>query len=314
MAARSGVLDVFVVGSCMMDLVSFTPRLPRPGETIHGNRFITGFGGKGANQCVQASRLGATTAILAKVGQDNFGESYIKNLKENNVNTDFVSQTDGASTGVAQITVDEEGQNSIVIVAGANLFLRPEDVGRLEEALVSSKVLVCQLEVRPETTARALRFARRRGVKTILNPAPATEDMDPELYDLADILCVNETEAEILAKQPVRNVEEAETVALSFLKHGCQAAIITLGPSGCVVAHNGDPTPHHVPSRSVQAIDTTGAGDSFVGALAFYLARRPDLELVEIARRACMVAAVSVTARGTQSSYPYRSSLPDVLF
>ncbi|XP_048452489.1 ribokinase isoform X5 [Rhincodon typus] len=245
------VYDVVVVGSCMTDLVSFTPRLPKAGETIHGHKFFIGFGGKGANQCIQAARLGAKAAMVSKVGKDSFGDNYIENFKSNGVSTEYVGQTDEASTGVAPITVNDEGQNAIIIVAGANLLLNSEDLEKASEVIRCAKVVVCQLEIRAAVTLEALKIAHKSGVKTIFNPAPAVADLDPEFYKESDVFCCNETE---------------------------------------------------------------GAGDSFLGALAFYMACYPYMELDEMSRRACDIASVSVQSQGTQASYPHRAQLPQELF
>ncbi|XP_052602152.1 ribokinase isoform X13 [Peromyscus californicus insignis] len=155
---------VVVVGSCMTDLVSLTPRLPKTGETIHGHKFFIGFGGKGANQCVQAARLGAKTSIVCKVGKDSFGNDYIENLKQNHISTEFTYQTRDAATGAASIIVDDEGQNIIVIVAGANLLLNTEDLKKAASVISRAKVLICQLEISPATSLEALTMARNSGV------------------------------------------------------------------------------------------------------------------------------------------------------
>ncbi|XP_058880536.1 ribokinase isoform X2 [Acipenser ruthenus] len=247
----AAVFDVVVVGSCMTDLVSQAPRLPKAGETIHGHKFFIGYGGKGANQCIQAGRLGARTAMVCKVGKDYFGDSYILNFKNNGVSTDFVGQTDKAATGAASIIVNDQGENAIVIVAGANLLLGSEDLRAAAPPITSARVLLCQLEVRPATSLEALRMAHSSGVKTVFNPAPAVPDLDPEFYSNSDVVCCNEPE---------------------------------------------------------------GAGDSFVGALAFFMAHHPTLPLEEMARRANHIAAISVKAEGTQGSYPFRKDLPQELF
>ncbi|XP_006162195.1 ribokinase isoform X4 [Tupaia chinensis] len=245
------VAAVAVVGSCMTDLVSLTSRLPKTGETIHGHKFFIGFGGKGANQCVQAARLGAQTSMVCKVGKDSFGNDYIENLKQNDISTEFAYQTKDAATGAASIIVNNEGQNIIVIVAGANLLLNTEDLRKAAHVIGRAKVLVCQLEITPATSLEALIMARSNGVKTLFNPAPAMADLDPRFYTLSDVFCCNESE---------------------------------------------------------------GAGDSFVGALAFYLAYYPNLSLEEMIKRSNYIAAVSVQAVGTQSSYPYKKDLPLTLF
>eukprot|EP00076_Gallus_gallus_P018999 XP_015139298.1 ribokinase isoform X3 [Gallus gallus] len=285
--------EVAVVGSCMTDLVSFTTRLPRAGETILGQKFFIGFGGKGANQCVQSARLGAKTSLICKVGKDSFGNDYVANLKKNGVST---------------------GQNVIVIVPGANLLLSSEDLKRASDIICKAKVAVCQLEITPAVSLEALKMARASGVKTLFNPAPALADLDPEFYTHSDIFCCNETEAEILTGIPVGNLEDTEKVGRLLLERGCKLVIVTLGAEGCMMISVEEPIPKHVPAEKVRAVDTTGAGDSFVGALAFYLAHYPELPVEEMVRKCNYIASVSVQASGTQSSYPYRKDLPQDLF
>lgn len=305
---------VVVVGSCMTDLVSLTSRLPKTGETIHGHKFFIGFGGKGANQCVQAARLGAKTSMVCKVGKDSFGNDYIENLKQNDISTEFTYQTKDAATGAASIIVDNEGQNIIIIVAGANLLLNTEDLREAASAISRAKVMICQLEVTPATSLEALRIAHSNGVKTLFNPAPAIADLDPEFYTLSDVFCCNESEAEILTGLEVGSPTDAGKAALVLLERGCQVVIITLGAEGCVMLSQTEPVPKHIPTEKVKAVDTTGAGDSFVGALAFYLAYYSNLSLEEMLKRSNFIAAVSVQVTGTQSSYPYKKDLPLDLF
>ncbi|XP_051880980.1 ribokinase isoform X1 [Pristis pectinata] len=312
--SATAVHDVVVVGSCMTDLVSFAPRLPKPGETIHGHKFFIGFGGKGANQCIQAARLGAKAAMVCKVGNDTFGENYIENFKSNGISTEYVAQTSEASTGVASITVNDDGQNEIVIVAGANLLLNSEDLEQASNAIRCAKVVVCQLEIQTAISLEALKIAHDAGVKTIFNPAPATADLDPDFYKKTDVFCCNETEAEILTGVEVSNVEDAGKAGSILLEKGCSAVIITMGVKGSLLMSLENQTPCHIPTRKVKAVDTTGAGDSFVGALAFYMAHYPCMELEEMSRRACDIATVSIQSQGTQTSYPSRAQLPQELF
>ncbi|KAM9154625.1 ribokinase isoform 2-T2 [Pangshura tecta] len=291
--AAAGPAEVVVVGSCMTDLVSLTTRLPKAGETIHGHKFFIGFGGKGANQCIQAARLGAKTLMICKVGKDSFGNDYIENFKRNGIST---------------------GQNVIVIVAGANLLLDSEDLKRAANAICKAKVIICQLEITPAISLEALKMAYSNGVKTLFNPAPAHAELDPQFYTHSDIFCCNESEAEILTGIPVGSPEDAGKVGLVLLKRGCKLVIVTLGAEGCVMISVDDPTPKHVPAGKVRAVDTTGAGDSFVGALAFCMACYPNLSMEEMVRKSNFIASVSVQASGTQSSYPYRKDLPQDLF
>ncbi|XP_032646116.1 ribokinase isoform X2 [Chelonoidis abingdonii] len=257
--AAAGPAEVVVVGSCMTDLVSLTTRLPKAGETIHGHKFFIGFGGKGANQCIQAARLGAKTLMICKVGKDSFGNDYIENFKRNGISTDFVGQTEDAATGAASIIVNSE-------------------------------------------------------VKTLFNPAPAHAELDPQFYTHSDIFCCNESEAEILTGISVGTPEDAGKVGLVLLERGCKLVIVTLGAEGCVMISVDEPIPKHVPAGKVRAVDTTGAGDSFVGALAFFMACYPNLSMEEVIRKSNFIASVSVQASGTQSSYPYRKDLPQDLF
>nr|XP_014967483.1 ribokinase isoform X4 [Macaca mulatta] len=234
-----------------------TSRLPKTGETIHGHKFFIGFGGKGANQCVQAARLGATTSMVCKVGKDSFGNDYIENLKQNGISTEFTYQTKDAATGTASIIVNNGGQNIIVIVAGANLLLNTEDLRAAANVISRAKVMVCQLEITPATSLEALTMARRSGVKTLFNPAPAIADLDPRFYTLSDVFCCNESEAEILTGLTVNSAADAGEAALVLLRRGCQVVIITLGAEGCVVLSQTEPEPKHIPTEKVKAVDTT---------------------------------------------------------
>ncbi|KAM4770681.1 ribokinase isoform 1-T1 [Rhinophrynus dorsalis] len=308
------VPEVIVVGSCMTDLVSITPRLPKAGETIHGSKFFIGFGGKGANQCIQAARLGAQTTMVCKVGKDSFGDNYIHNFQKNNVFTDFVGQTSDAATGAASIIVNAEGQNAIVIVAGANLLLDSEDLKRASTAISGAKVMVCQLEIKSDISLEALKMARASGVKTIFNPAPAVPDLDPQFFTYSDIFCCNESEAELLTGVPVNSPQDAGTAGAVLLERGCKLVIVTLGGEGCVILSKEAVTPKHIPTNKVKAVDTTGAGDSFVGALAFYMAHYPHLCIEDMVKRSSYIASVSVQTAGTQTSYPHRNDLPPGMF
>ncbi|XP_060610097.2 ribokinase isoform X2 [Anolis sagrei] len=256
------VAEVVVVGSCMTDLVSLTPRLPKAGETIHGHKFFTGFGGKGANQCVQAARLGAKTSMICKVGKDSFGNDYIENFKKNGIPTEFVNQAEDAATGAASIVVNSEGQNFIVIVAGANLLLNSNDLKRAAHVISKAKVMVCQLEISPAISLEAMKMAQASGVKTLFNPAPALADLNQEFYTHSDIFCCNESEAEILTGIAVGNAEDAGRVGCILLERGCKTVIVTLGPEGCVMVSTKAPTPKHVPAQKVTPVDTTLAASS----------------------------------------------------
>ncbi|XP_074659032.1 ribokinase-like [Tubulanus polymorphus] len=307
-------MDVIVVGSCIVDLVSYAPRLPKAGETLIGTKFSVGFGGKGANQCVAAAKLGAKVAMLSKVGDDQYGKDYIENLRQLNIDTNDVSTAENTSTGVAQITVCDDGTNAIVVVLAACNEITIADVEKAEDVIKSSRVLVCQLEVPIDVTCKALQLAKKHGVKSIFNPAPAVKNLPPALYKICDIFCANETEAEILTGIKLNNLDDAKAAVLNLLELGCQLPMITLGAEGVVFATQDDRTVKHVPSRQVEAFDTTGAGDSFIGSLAFYISTFPKLSFEEVIRRANYVASVSVQAAGTQTSFPERKNLPDSIF
>ncbi|CAD7684937.1 unnamed protein product [Nyctereutes procyonoides] len=253
-------------------------------------------------------------AAVVVVGKDSFGSDYIENLKQNDISTEFTYQTQDAATGTASIIVNNEGQNIIIIVAGANLLLNTEDLKKAATTINKAKVMICQLEITPETSLEALTMAHSNGVKTLFNPAPAIADLDPRFYTLSDVFCCNETEAEILTGLAVGSPADAGKAALVLMERGCHVVIVTLGAEGCVMLSQTEPVPKHIPIEKVKPVDTTGAGDSFVGALAFYLAYYPHLSLEEMLKRSNFIAAVSVQAAGTQSSYPYKKDLPLDLF
>jgi ribokinase len=290
-----------VVGAANIDLISYVPRLPRVGETLHGSSFQMGYGGKGANQAVMAAKLGAEVIMVCKLGRDVFGEGTLENFQTCGVDTTHVRFTDDAFSGVAPIAVDPEGRNSIIIVTGANDLLSVDDLERARQAISASDALVCQLEVSVETSLAALRIAREEGVRTIFNPAPAREELPEELYCLSDVLCPNEPETELLTGMPA-----GEEAARELLARGAGSVVLTLGERGCLVVEGDDAL--HVPVEQVRAIDTTGAGDAFVGALAALLAAGRTLG--DAAERANAVAAVSVQRRGTQTSFPSAAELP----
>ena len=301
--------NICVVGACNLDLVSFVPRLPSMGETLHGNRFHMGFGGKGANQAVMAAKLGGDVTMVTKLGRDVFGEDALKNFKTWGVGTQHVHFTDQAFTGVATIAVDTEGNNSIIVVTGANDLLTPEELEAARPMIAASSVLVCQLEIPLDINLAALRIAREEGVKTIFNPAPARSEIPEEFYQLSDIFCPNETETELLTGMSVQSLEEAENAAKVLIERGAAAVILTLGERGSLLV-TGTIT-EHVPVDSVKATDTTGAGDAFVGSLAFFLAAGRSLS--DSIKRANQIAAVSVQSSGTQTSFPEAKDLPSEL-
>ena len=297
---------ICVVGASNLDLISYVPRLPRLGETLHGTRFHMGYGGKGANQAVMAAKLGGQVTIVTKLGQDIFGENTLKNFQACGVDTRYVFFTDQAFSGVAPIAVDSEGHNAIIIVTGANDLLSVEDIETARPAIESAHILVCQLEIPLEITLAALRVARAAGVTTIFNPAPARPSLPDELYRLSDIFCPNESETELLTGQPVGNLDEATRAARVLLERGAGTVILTLGERGSLLVTAE--TCVHVPATPVRALDTTGAGDAFIGSLAYFLAAGKSIS--DAMRRANYIAAISVQSSGTQTSFPNAAELP----
>lgn len=289
-----------------MDLIAYAPRLPAPGETLMGTRFQTGYGGKGANQAVAAARLGAAVAMVARVGGDVFGADMLANFAAQGIDVARVLRTEGVSSGVAPIAVDDAGRNAIIVVAGANALLTPADVDAAAPAIRRARVLLCQLEVPLETSLRALTLAREAGVLTILNPAPAPEALPDAMLRVSDLVCPNESEASAISGIPVTDAASAEAAGRVLVGRGARAAIVTLGAAGCLYVSASETW--RAPAPVVTAVDTTGAGDCFLGSLAFFLARAAGLR--DAAIRAAAVAALSVQRPGTQTSYPYAADLP----
>jgi ribokinase len=289
---------IVVVGSANIDLVTYTDDFPRPGETIFGREFSLGFGGKGANQAVAARLCGAETAMIARVGDDLFGPATIRNFADRGIDVSQVKITAGVSSGVAPIFVESNGQNRIWVVKGANDHLCPADVDAAAGLIERADYVVLQLEVPLETVFYTLRFARGRGVHTILNPAPG-QLLDLEAAAYADYVTPNETEAEALAGVAVGNLDEARACARRLLDCGLSRVVITLGANGCLLAT--DAGMQHVPPFPVTPVDTTGAGDAFTGSLACFLAEGcPEPEAL---LRANLYAGLSTLSPGTQKSF-----------
>lgn len=304
---------ICMVGSSNIDLIARVPRLPAPGETLIGSKFQMGFGGKGANQAVMAAKLGAQVSVVTKVGRDIFGEDTLKNYQKFGIDTTHVLFDDERFSGVAPITVDDNtGQNSIVIVPGANDGLSPADVRAASAVIQGADALICQLEIPIETTHEALKVAKEtvgRRVLTVFNPAPAASFPD-ELLRLSDVFAPNEVEASMLVGMPASTPEDAERAARAMQARGATTVIITLGDRGAYVVE-GDQPGYHVPAQRVQAVDTTGAGDSFVGSLAYLLAAGRGM--ADAVRVAGLIATRSVLKTGTQTSFPSREEVADLL-
>jgi ribokinase len=291
-----------------MDLTVRTARLPLPGETLTGHSFHTGFGGKGANQAVMAARLGARVRMIGCVGRDLFGEQIRSNLQAENIDINTLRIDEERPTGVAVNVVDDTAQNSILLVAGANHGLTVHDVAAAGDAIRDCQILIAQLEVPVDATVAAFRLAKGAGVRTVLNPAPA-QPLPDELLRQTDVCVPNETEAEQLTGQSASTLAGAEIAAQRLRTRGPGSVIVTLGRQGCLVVDDEGVAP--LPTPVVTAVDTTGAGDAFVGSLAVYLAG--GLSLRQAARRAGMIAALSVTRRGAQSSFPSQAEVDNFL-
>jgi len=289
---------VVVVGSANIDLTTFTDEFPRPGETIFGRKFQLGFGGKGANQAVAAALCGAKVSMVARVGDDLFGPATVENFRAQGIDTSCVWITPGQSSGVAPIFVDSAGQNRILVVKGANDALKPADVDAAAETLKAADCIVLQFEIPLETVYYTIAFARKHGIRCILNPAPGQPVEMRALTDL-DYFVPNESEAETITGIAVRNVEGAKKCAEKLVGAGIRRVIVTLGANGSLLSGRG--VSEHVSAFAVKSIDSTGAGDAFIGSFAVFLAEgAPELDAV---RRANLYAGLSTTGVGTQKSF-----------
>jgi len=289
---------IAVVGSANTDLTTFIDRFPKPGETIFGERFDLGFGGKGANQAVAAKLCGAEVFMVARVGSDLFGSATIQNFQRLGIDASHVRQVEGVSSGVAPIFVDSSGQNRIIVVKGANDTLKPADVDAASEVLKNVDCIVLQFEIPLETVYYTIQFAHNNRIRCILNPAPA-QPVDVKALSNLDYFVPNESEAETITGLPVHNLNDAKRSAEKLLASGIRRVIVTLGANGSLLA--GREGMEHVPAFAVKSVDSTGAGDAFIGSFATFLGEAlPEREAVE---RANLYAGLSTTTVGTQKSF-----------
>jgi ribokinase len=289
-------------------MIAKLPRLPKPGETIGEGAFSTAAGGKGANQAVAAARAGAEVGLVARVGDDSFGEQAIAGFVADGINVQHVTRDPSAPSGVALIFVDDKGENSIAVAPGANAGLTPEDVEEAEELISGANVVVMQLETPLETVERAATLACKHGARVILNPAPA-QPLSDEILANVSILTPNESEAELLTGVPVKDDAGAEEAARALVARGVKTVILTLGSRGAFVFESG--LGELVPGFKVDTVDTTAAGDVFNGTLAVGLAE--GMPLAAAVRFANAAAALSVTRLGAQPSAPTRSEIESFL-
>jgi ribokinase len=299
---------IVVIGSFNMDLISYMERMPRPGETVHGIRFLTGPGGKGSNQAVAAARLGAEVTFVGRVGQDSFGDTAVELWRGEGINTRCVVRDPDHATGVAPIFVEEStAENTIVVILGANNALSPADVDAAQAEIAGADVLLTQLEIPLETVQRALELAKQHGVITILNPAPAPANPLPEsMLKLVDYLTPNETELNAMGGEDdasaATTIEEKGRRLLAF---DAQTLVVTLGARGAQRITKEEST--LIPRYEVKAVDTTGAGDAFNAGLAVALAEGKPWD--QAIRLAHATAALSVTKPGTTPSMPTRAEV-----
>lgn len=290
---------IAVVGSLNVDLTTVTDDFPRPGETIFGREFQLGFGGKGGNQAAAARLCGAEVAMVARLGDDLFAPATIQNLASFGIDTSWVTIAPGVSSGVAPIFVDSSGQNRILVVKGANDLLRSANVDAAAAVIEAADAIALQFEVPLETVYHALRVARERNVRTILNPAPA-KVIDPSQLRDVDYLIPNETEAEVLTGMRLRDLADARDCAKRLLEMGARNVVITLGANGALYA---SPTEaRHIPGFALNALDTTGAGDAFIGSFAYFLTS--GFSQAGAIARANLYAALSTLRPGTRGSFP----------
>jgi ribokinase len=298
-------MDIAVIGSNMVDLISYIDNMPKEGETLEAPDFEIGCGGKGANQAVAAAKMGSKVMMITKVGDDLFADNTIRNLESYGIDTEFTTKALRTSSGVAPIFVDPESRNRILIIKGANQYLLPVDIDRAAEKLKKCSLIVLQMEIPLQTIYHAIDFGNEHGIPVILNPAPATKELDFDYVCKCDFFIPNESELEILTGMPVENTEQIQESALVLIERGLKNVIVTMGSQGVMwVTREASQI---VSSHKVAAIDTTGAGDAFIGCFAHFFVQNGDvLNAIKIATA---FAALSVTKRGTQISYPSMEEL-----
>ena len=297
---------IVVVGSTMMDMITYIDKVPESGETLIGDSFALGFGGKGANQSVMASRMGANVYMVNTLGDDLFGDSTLKNFQDQGINTTFIERTSGAS-GVAPIWVEKDGSNRIICVPGSNNAMTPAQATHAIESIKDIDIVIGQLEIPQEVTAAAFRTAQKKGIVTILNPAPFAP-LSAELLAASDWIAPNEHE--FAAMHPQNLSPDSDETIRDLAKILGKRILVTLGELGAVFTTKSDEI-IRIPSPKVNAIDTTGAGDSFVGSFAFGLASGMSEELA--VKLGCACASKSVTRRGTQSSYCSKEEAQEII-
>lgn len=294
---------ILVIGSSNTDMTAITDRLPVPGETVLGGKFVMGQGGKGANQAVAAQRLGGDTSFICKVGKDIFGENAVKHYRNEGLDTSGVMLSDQPS-GVALISVDKKAENCIVVASGANADISETDIENNRKAIEEASILLLQLEIPVEAVVRAAKIGHEAGVYVILNPAPAC-DLPEEIYRYLSLIIPNQTEIALMTGIEARDEEGAAKAVEALRSKGVKDVIVTMGSKGSMVYHEGVAT--FVPSQKVNAVDTTAAGDTYCGGLCVALSEGKDI--IEAARFATAASALTVQKQGAQESIPYRKDI-----
>ena len=302
---------ISILGIFVADLTFRTDRMPRQGETVIGNSFKLGPGGKGSNQAVAARRAGAEIMFITKIGKDTFGDIAMKLYADEGINSEFIWEIPNIATGAAGIMVNEKsGDNSIIVVPGVADALVPDDLDEAESGIAECAFFMASLEVPIPVMQRGLEIAKRNNVPTILNPAPAVT-LPNEIYGLCDYFTPNETEASFLAGIPVETKEQASEAAQIFIERGVKTAVITLGENGVYVQNSN--LSQHIPAFNMgnKVIETTGAGDAFNGGFAYAMAE--GIPLTEAIRYGSATAAISVTRLGTAPAMPYKAEIQQLL-
>jgi len=300
--------DITVIGSNMIDLTAYVDRMPIEGETIEAPEFSMGFGGKGANQAIAAARLGSDVNFITMVGNDDFGKQQLANYESSGIRTDGIGVGHQPS-GVAPIFVDPTSDNRILIIKGANKELTPAVLDEKVDLIKKAKLIVLQQEIALETNYHAIDLGVKYGVPVLLNPAPANEDLNIDYVSKVAFFTPNETELATLTGMPTDNLDEIKLAADNLIQRGVGNLIITLGSKGALWVTEGHS--EIVAGMKVKAVDTTGAGDSFIGSFAHYYAAGEDVPTA--LQHANQYAAMTVTKKGTQKSYPTKSELTDML-
>lgn len=302
---------VSVIGSINMDMIISVDSMPKVGETIFSNNFKLAHGGKGANQAVAAKRLGNDVYMISKVGKDAYGTEILESLKNENINIDKIFKCEDKPTGTAVITVNKEGNNSIIVIPGSNMAINVNEVQESKKVISESDILVAQFEISMDATIEAFKIAKENNVITILNPAPAKKIPD-ELLKYTDIIIPNETEAELLTGIEVKDLESAKKASEVFLEREVKYVIITMGEKGAAVISKDKS--ELIPAYKVKAVDTTAAGDSFIGALTTKMNKGTiDMDnLIEAVKFGNKVSSIVVQRQGAQPSIPYLRELDNI--